>query len=134
MLRTSRPLTLLGMAGLMAGSGTLHLVAPGFYRRIVPRVLGHTDALVALSGTCELVCAALLLIPSTRRLGAWATAALLVTVFPANLQMALDGGLKGAPFPADNAVAAWLRLPLQVPLVWWALKLRKDAAAPAQGC
>jgi uncharacterized membrane protein len=32
---------------------------------------------------CELVCAALLMIPSTRRLGAWATAALLVTVFPA---------------------------------------------------
>jgi uncharacterized membrane protein len=54
-------------------------------------------------------------------------------VFPANLQMALDGGLEGAPFPADNAVAAWLRLPLQVPLVLWALQLRGDAATPAGG-
>ncbi len=121
------------MAGLMAGSGTLHLVAPGFYRRIVPRVVGHADAVVALSGICELVCAAPLLIPATRRLGAWATAALLVMVFPANLQMALDGGLAGAPFPADNAVAAWLRLPLQVPLVLWALQLRGDAATSARG-
>jgi uncharacterized membrane protein len=129
MLRTRHPLTLLGMAGLMAGSGTLHLVAPGFYRRIVPRILGHADAVVAVSGVCELACAALLLVPATRRLGALATAALLVAVFPANVQMALDGGLDGASFPANNAVAAWLRLPLQVPLVLWALRLREDAAA-----
>ena len=129
MLRTRRPVTLLGMAGLLAGSGTLHLVAPGFYRRVVPRVLGHADAVVAVSGVCELACAALLLIPATRRLGALATAALLVAVFPANVQMALDGGLDGASFPANNAAAAWLRLPLQVPLVLWALRLRSDAAA-----
>jgi uncharacterized membrane protein len=129
MLRTRRPVTLLGMAGLMAGSGTLHLVAPGFYRRVVPRVLGHVDAVVAVSGVCELACAVLLLVPATRRLGALATAALLVAVFPANVQMALDGGLDGASFPANNAVAAWLRLPLQVPLVLWALRLRSDAAA-----
>jgi uncharacterized membrane protein len=129
MLRTRRPVTLLGMAGLMAGSGTLHLVAPGFYRRVVPRVLGHVDAVVAVSGVCELACAVLLLVPATRRLGALATAALLVAVFPANVQMALDGGLDGASFPANNAVAAWLRLPLQVPLVLWALRLREDAAA-----
>jgi uncharacterized membrane protein len=128
MLRSRRPLTLLVMAGLMAGSGTLHLVAPGFYRRIVPRLLGHADAVVAVSGVCELACAALLLLPATRRAGALATAALLVAVFPANLQMALDGGLQGASFPANNSVAAWLRLPLQVPLVLWALRLRSDAA------
>jgi hypothetical protein len=34
--------------------------------------------------------------------------------------MALDGGYADAPFPANNRVAAWLRLPLQVPLVWMA--------------
>jgi uncharacterized membrane protein len=129
MLRSRRPLTLLGIAGLMAGSGTLHLVAPGLYRRIVPRVLGHADAVVLLSGVCELVCAALLLVPATRRVGAYATAALLVAVFPANVQMAVDGGLGGASFPANTAaVAAWLRLPLQVPLVLWTLRLRDDGA------
>jgi uncharacterized membrane protein len=122
-LRSRRPLTLLGIAGLMAGSGTLHLIAPAFYRRIVPRVLGHADAVVAVSGVCELLCAALLVVPATRRVGAYATAALLVAVFPANVQMALDGGLGGGSFPA---VAAWLRLPLQVPLVLWALRLRED--------
>jgi uncharacterized membrane protein len=127
-LRSRRPLTLLGIAGLMAGSGTLHLVAPGLYRRIVPRVLGHADAVVVLSGVCELVCAALLLVPATRRVGAYATAGLLVAVFPANLQMAVDGGLGDASCPVNSAVAAWLRLPLQVPLVLWALRLRDDGA------
>jgi uncharacterized membrane protein len=126
-LRSRRPLILLGIAGLMAGSGTLHLVAPGFYRRIVPRVLGHADAVVAVSGVCELACAALLLLPATRRIGAYATAALLVAVFPANLQMALDAGLGEGSSPANSAVVAWLRLPLQVPLVVWALRLREDA-------
>ncbi|MDB5066000.1 MAG: hypothetical protein JWM18_2434 [Chloroflexi bacterium] len=128
MLRSRHRLTLMGIAGLMTGSGTLHLVAPGFYRRIVPRVLGHADAVVAVSGVCELACAALLLLPATRRLGAYATAALLVAVFPANVQMAVDGGLGGASFPVNSAVAAWLRLPLQVPLVLWTLRLRDDGA------
>jgi uncharacterized membrane protein len=42
-------------------------------------------------------------------------------VFPANVQMALDGGVVGQNFPLGSPVVAWLRLPLQVPLVWWAL-------------
>jgi uncharacterized membrane protein len=119
------------MAGLLAGSGVLHLLVPGPYRRIVPRALGHAGGIVTVSGLCELLCATLLLIPATRRLGAWSAAALLLAVLPANLQMALDGGLSGAPFPAGSPVAAWLRLPLQVPLVAWAVSLRGDAATGA---
>lgn len=114
------------MAGLLAGSGVLHLLVPGPYRRIVPRPLGHAGGVVTVSGICELLCAALLLLPRTRRLGAWSTAALLVGVFPANVQMALDGGLRGAAFPLGSAVVAWLRLPLQAPLLVWALSLRGD--------
>jgi uncharacterized membrane protein len=114
------------MAGLLAGSGALHLLVPGPYRRIVPRPISHAGEIVGISGICELLCAALLLLPRTRRLGAWSTAALFVVVFPANVQMALNGGLRGAPFPAGSAVVAWLRLPLQVPLVAWALRLRGD--------
>jgi uncharacterized membrane protein len=117
------------MAGLLAGSGALHLLVPGPYRRIVPRALGHGGAIVSVSGVCEVLCAVLLLLPRTRRFGAWSTAALLVAVFPANVQMALDGGLRGAPVPLGSAAAAWLRLPLQVPLVAWALSLRRDARA-----
>ena len=121
-----RRLGLAGLVTLVAGSGVLHLVVPTPYRRIVPAPLVPWRAeLVALSGVAELACAALLLIPPTRRVGAYATALLFVAVFPANVQMALDGGVAGAGFPANSAALAWLRLPLQVPLVMWALSFRR---------
>lgn len=111
-----------GLAGLLAGSGLLHIVAPAPYRRIVPRVLafGHTDEIVLLSGLAELGCAAAILGRGTRRAGAWVTMALLVAVFPANLKMALDAGppKRGAPLAAP--LLAWMRLPLQLPLILWA--------------
>jgi len=116
-------LSLLGLCLLVGGSGVLHFVVPGTYRRIVPaprRV--HAAAVVAVSGVCELVCTALLAIPRTRRLGATATAVLFVVVFPANIQMALDS--LHADTPAVVAGVAWLRLPLQIPLILWALRFR----------
>ncbi|GAC1571429.1 MAG: membrane protein [Candidatus Dormibacteria bacterium] len=120
-MRIGRTLGVVGVAALLGGSGTLHLVSPRTYERIVPRVLGHPHELVTASGVAELVCAALLLPPRTRRFGGWTSAALLVAVFPANVQMALDGGVRGAGFPFDSAVIAWARLPVQPLLVWWAL-------------
>jgi len=112
----------LGLAALMVAAGVLHFVIPSTYERIVPRVLGHGRALVLVSGVVEIVAGGLLAVPRTRRLGAWLCAALLVTVFPANVQMALDGGVPGRNGPVVPALAGWLRLPLQVPLVVWALR------------
>ncbi len=118
-------LSLLGLCLLVGGSGVLHFVVPGPYRRIVPAPLRtHAATVVAASGACELACVALLALPRTRRLGATATAALLVTVFPANIQMALDSLQTNTPFTAGIIALAWLRLPLQVPLIRWALRFR----------
>lgn len=107
----------------MIGAGTLHFAIPASYARIVPRVFGPEVArtLVLASGAAEITVGLLLVVPRTRRLGAWLTAALLMAIFPANVQMALDGGIPGEGFPLGSPVAAWLRLPLQVPLVWWAV-------------
>ncbi len=110
---------------LVGGSGVLHLLLPAPYRRIVPASLGPWRAEIVLgSGIAEITCALLLVLPRTRRVGALATALLLVAVFPANIQMAVDGGYRDASFPLNNAAAAWLRLPLQVPLILWALSFR----------
>ena len=57
-------------------------------------------------------------------------APLLVVVWPANVQMALDGGIPGAGFPTGSPVVAWLRVPLQAPLVVWALRLARRAPRP----
>lgn len=108
------------LVALMASSGVAHFLIPGFYERIVPRALGHARFWVHASGVAELIGAALLAAPRTRRLGGWVCAGLLVAVFPANVQMAVDSGARGATGWLGSPVVAWLRLPFQVPLVWWA--------------
>lgn len=102
----------LGLAGLMIISGVLHFVVPDPYTRIVPKVLptDWREPLVYLSGAAE-VAGAVALLPRRSRLGAgWFVAVLLVALFPANVQMALD---------SPNAFTI-LRLPLQAPLIWLA--------------
>lgn len=128
-----RRLSLAGLVALVGGSGILHLVMPRPYRRIVPTPLAAwRSEVVGVSGVAEIACAFLLCVPRTRGIGAYTTAALLVAVFPANVQMALDSHLGTDALPT-GAVLVWLRLPLQAPLVWWALSFRHGAAVAAVG-
>jgi uncharacterized membrane protein len=107
------------LSALLTTTGTLHFLRPAGFAEIVPRALGAPRLWVALSGAAELGCAAAIAFAPTRRVGAWAAAALFVAVFPANLQMALDSG-QGAGLTHNPAVA-WGRLPLQIPLIGWAV-------------
>ncbi len=115
--------TALGLAAFMFAAGMAHFAFPRAYQRIVPRLVGDPAFWVRWSGVAEIVCAGLLLDRRTRRLGALATIGVLVAVFPANVKMALDGGIPGEPFPMGSAVVAWTRLPIQVPLVVWAWRV-----------
>ena len=110
------------LVGMLAGVGTLHLVHPKPFDSLVPEALGPQRLWTYASGAAEITGAALLAHPRSRRFGGWWAAALLVAVFPGNVKAALDGGMASAPAPLDSAAAAWLRLPLQVPLVTWALR------------
>ena len=108
------------LAGLLGGSGLLHLVAPRVYEPLIPPVLGSPRRWVHGSGVAELACALALTTARTRRAGAMASAALLVAVFPGNVWLAIRPGR----VPRAVAVA---RLPLQVPLVAWALAVRRSS-------
>ena len=122
-LRTASPYLL---AAFLGGAGVLHFLAPQFYDRLIPPFLGPPRPWIYASGVAELAVAAAVAVPRTRRTGATAAAALLVAVFPANVYMALDPG----DVPRWLAVA---RLPLQVPLVLWALQVRGAASDRAVG-
>ncbi len=110
---------------LLATSGVLHFVRPAPFIAIVPRRLPNKAELVAVSGAGELVCAALLAHPAGRRLGGPASALLFTAVFPANVSMALRSGAR----PGWYRVALWARLPLQIPLVLWSLRIAREAGA-----
>ncbi|MEP7053947.1 MAG: MauE/DoxX family redox-associated membrane protein [Actinomycetota bacterium] len=123
-LRAASPYLL---AGLLAGAGAAHFVATDSFVRIIPSAFPQSTQrpLVQLSGVAELACATLIALPRTRRFGAVAAAILLVAVFPANVKMATDGGIPGAGFPMGSPVVAWLRLPVQLPLIAWALSVAR---------
>lgn len=103
-------------------AGVLHFVVPELYVQIIPPVFPVALALVYLSGLAEIAVGVGLLIPQTRQHAAWATVALLVAIFPANVYMATHGvvikGLPGGGNPSD--VVRWGRLPLQGVLILWA--------------
>ncbi len=110
------------LAALFAGSGVLHLVRPEAYLALVPRGLPDPGLLVTVSGLAELVCAGALV---TRQPWAGpASAALLVAILPGNLQFAIDHAADPAADPRV-VMAAWLRLPLQLPMIWAALQARR---------
>ncbi|MFL1379452.1 MULTISPECIES: DoxX family protein [unclassified Nocardiopsis] len=118
-LRTAAPYAL---GSLFLASGVLHFAAPKPFEAIMPRSLPAPRAWVYGSGVAEVACGLGLL---TRRPWAGrASAALLLAVWPANVQMALDSGTGRLPGPADNPVVAWGRVPLQIPLIWAALQSR----------
>ncbi|WP_426566754.1 DoxX family protein [Angustibacter sp. McL0619] len=119
------------LAVLLAASGVLHFAKPDPYARIVPKGLGDAHRWVAVSGAAELACAAGLASSRTRRGAALAAAGLFVAIFPANVQMAV------AAWRSDRAgrgyqVGTLARLPLQAPLVAWALSVGRAArSAPS---
>jgi uncharacterized membrane protein len=110
------------LAALLTTTGVLHLAVPAPFDTVVPRTLPGTPRFWTLaSGVAELGVAAAVAAPRTRRLGGAAAAVLFVAVLPANVKMARDWSDRS---PAARAVA-WGRLPLQIPLVMWALAVRR---------
>jgi uncharacterized membrane protein len=118
----------LALAAAFATSGGVHLVRPQSFASIMPRVIPreHHTKLIYASGAAELICAAGLLLRTWW--AAPASVALLVAVFPANVQMALDSG--SGQGPADNRAVAWGRLPLQAAMIWAAFGARPEADSP----
>lgn len=119
--RLKRPL-LLVMGPMYVVAGVFHFLVPGLYVQVVPPVLPAPLALVYLSGLAEVAVGIGLLFPRTRRHAAWATVALLVAVFPANVYMATSGVVvEGMPGGGDpSALVRWGRLPVQAVLILWA--------------
>lgn len=105
------------LAVFMIAAGANHFRDPGFYLAIMPSWLPWPAALVAVSGASEIAGGLGVLLPRTRRLAGWGLIALLVAVFPANLQMSVSGVQPpGIHLPEW---ALWARLPLQALFIAW---------------
>jgi uncharacterized membrane protein len=107
---------------LFVVAGINHFAHTGFYLAMMPAYLPSHTALVYLSGLAESMLGLLMCVRRYARLAGWGMIALLIAVFPANLQMALHVDL----YPDYPAWALWLRLPLQLPLMAWAWWYTQD--------
>lgn len=115
----------IALAVLLLGAGTTHLVVPGPFDQLIPPQLpGSARFWTLASGVAELGIGAAVAVPRTRRLGAFAAAALFVAVFPGNVRMAIDWSDRSTV----ERLIAYGRLPLQIPLVLWALVVGRAAA------
>jgi uncharacterized membrane protein len=111
----------------MVGVGVLHFVNPAPFVRIVPAILPAPYALVLLSGAIEIALGVAVLVPRVRRLAGFGLVALYLAVFPANINMAMNG-IQLDPAHPMPAWLAWARLPLQLVLIALALWATSDPA------
>ena len=116
--------TRLRFAAMMVAVGLLHFVAPRPFRRIVPRWFPWPEEAVLVSGVAEVAAGVLVAVPRTRRAGGWLSLLTIAAVYPANLQMAYDAtwGESQVEVPAW---AAWLRVPMQFPMLRQAWQLTR---------
>ena len=96
-------------------SGVGHLLNPAAFLWLMPPWLPWHVELIYLSGVAELLAAVGLL--ARWRYSPGFTVAVLLAVWPANWWFAIDSLSQGALL---TSTIAWLRLPLQIPLIWWA--------------
>ena len=100
-------------------SGSFHLINPGVFQALIPPMLGMQNFWIVSSGILEIACAIGLLMKQK-----WApkfTALVLFVIWVGNWWYAID-----VTFNLESSwlliIGSWLRLPLQIPLIQWALR------------
>ena len=111
---------LLVVALFFLNGGVAHFLIPEIFERAMPDYIGYHRELVVISGIFEILGAIGIIIPATRLLAGYGLLALIVAVYPANIDMAMHPD----KFPEIPIAFIYLRLPLQFlffGFVWWAI-------------
>jgi uncharacterized membrane protein len=98
-------------------AGTIHLLMPAPYLAIMPPYVPWAAAMVAISGMAEILGGLGVCFCPTRIAAGWWLIALLVAVFPANIQ-ALSTGMVFGGHELPTWML-WARLPFQPLFIVW---------------
>jgi uncharacterized membrane protein len=118
-------LPLLVIAFVFLSSGIAHFVLTDFYAATIPDYMGYHRELVAISGLFELLGAIGILVPQTRLWAGYGLIALIVAVYPANINMALHP----EKYQNVSKLLLYVRLPMQFLFgwfVWWAISINRQ--------
>ena len=113
----------LGVFVLLAG--ITHFANPVFFDDIVPPWLPPSERFwTYISGIAEIAIGAAVLMPKYRKIGALASVALFIAVYPANILMVWDWRDRST----TEQVVSWVRLPFQFLFLWVAMQVAKSGA------
>lgn len=104
--------------------GIAHFIAADFFIMAMPNYLGYHSELVFISGVFEILGAIGILIPQTRLLAGYGLIALIIAVYPANINMALNP----EKYTDISEILLYIRLAVQILFVWfvwWAIALER---------
>jgi len=113
---------LMGISYMLVG--TTHFLYPSFFLKIMPPYFPIRLELVYLSGIFECVLGFFLFFPKTRKLASWGLIALLIAVFPANINLAQSEEAQQAL--EISSIMAVVRLPFQFLFIGIAFWFTKD--------
>ena len=114
-------ITIIIMSCFYMNVGLKHFIEPEWFLQIMPPNFPHHYEAVYWSGFFELLFGFLLINPMTRQLAGWGIIFVMITVFPANLYLAVTDG---AAMNISKELA-WGRLPFQymfIGLAFWHAK------------
>ena len=111
-----RKIVLFGLAIFFIFFGIDHFINPDFYLSIMPPAFPLHKEAVYISGFFEILGGLGVLIFRFRKIAGWGLIVLLVTVYPANIYMALTP----EAFPNNSIELLYFRLALQFLFFYWA--------------
>lgn len=100
-------------------AGINHFISPDIYIKLIPLYIPFRETANYTAGLAEILLGILLIPKSTRNIAAWGIILILITFILAHVYM-----IQMAPFYMGETLVtpfiAWIRLPLQGLLIYWA--------------
>ena len=117
-IKTIKDVARISLGLLFIAASSLHFNSD-VELQIIPAFLPFRRTALYITGLCELIGGAGLLIPRFQRPAAWGLVALLVAIFPANVYHAVKNIQLGGIL--NSRIYHCIRLPFQAIFIWWAL-------------
>ncbi len=106
-------------------AGINHFIHPSSYLQVIPPYLPAHEVLNDIAGVAEITAAILLHIRTTRKLAAWGIVMMLLAFVPVHIYMIQQAPMRMGSLLITPLIA-WLRLPLQAVLIFWAYTFTRN--------
>jgi len=98
--------------------GVMHLIKPEAFSYMIEGLIPYPNLMINLSGIAEIILGLGVLFPRTRKISAWLLIVMLVAIFPANINVAVNDLASPGGLPSESWYR-WSRLAFQPLYIFW---------------